>query len=312
MPEVVSSIEYRGKRILSITSRLDGPNNGYCLESMELEGVSWVVDAEGNCLTPVVKCSYQSACSGADFDTFERMHQGWLLLGDFIFLTDNGQLSLWVENSSFIKKHKYKINPPVSAIENLEENNVGLFDPKDPATNPNIHNQAQPAGILLSQSLFLSFVHDYRNFYGETVSSVRFIDTDGDLSPNGIDKRAWSIVCGNPPYTGPLDAIGGAARVFIDRYGWRWLFPHDSGAADALALLKSTNHKDDLERLLPILQAAAPWEKNLAEAHFRVAVKGIATDPTSNDRGLKLENSVGLPDIFPDLLQLIEQVFCTN
>ena len=42
------------------------------------------------------------------------------------------------------------------------------------------------------------------------------------------------------------DEIFGAARVFVDGYGWRFLIPHEEGALKALEVLKSTTINDDL------------------------------------------------------------------
>lgn len=311
MEPISRSLEYRGRRIVSRCTRLPGTEDPHLgVMQMDIEGVSWVEDAAGRRLTPDVECRYSTYVSGSDYDAGERWHKGWLLLGDFILLTDHERLSLWVSEAAGEREgHASETNPPefggAWTVTTGTHESMLVAEPLD---------RTLPAlAEALSRAIRLCAVSDFLNFYGDAVSAVRFMDSEGDLSPEGIERRAGSVMCGFSPYTGPLDAIGGAARVFIDGQGWRWLFPHDAGPAAALAILRSTGVADDLAKMHPMLSLATEHERRLAEAHFRVASRGTAPDSMHHcHRGLDVAEAMRLPVCFPEVAQTIETVFAKS
>ena len=308
MAQTTTSLEYRGRRIVSQCTRTsDTEHPHFGAMRVDIEGVSWVEDAAGRRLTPDVECRYSTYASGSDCDAGERWHKGWLLLGDFILLTDHQRLSLWVSDVAGEQEgHASETKPPeldgVWTVTTGTHESMPIAEPLD---------RTLPAlAEALSRAIRLCAVSDFINFYGDAVSAVRFMDSEGDLSPEGIERRAGSVMCGSPPFTGPLDAIGGAARVFIDGQGWRWLFPHDEGPVAAIAILRSTGVADDLAKMQSMLATATEHERRLAEAHFRVALRGIAPDSMHHcHRGLDVAEAMRLPVCFPEVAATLEQVF---
>jgi Leucine-rich repeat (LRR) protein len=308
MEPTSTSLEYRGRRIVSQCTRTsDAEHPHFGAMRVDIEGVSWVEDAAGRRITPDVECRYSTHVSGSDYDAAERWHKGWILLGDFILLTDHQRLSLWVADATGEREQCASETKPLEyggvwAVTSDTHESMPAAEPLD-STLPSL-------AAALSRAIRLCALGDFMNFYGDAVSAVRFMDSEGDLSPEGIERRAGSVMCGSPPFTGPLDAIGGAARVFVDGLGWRWLFPHDAGPAAALAVLKSTRVADDLARLQSMLAMATDHERRLAEAHFRVASRGIAPDSMYHcHRGLDVAEAMRLPVRFPEVAATLEQVF---
>lgn len=306
-----TSLEYRGRRIVSEcirTSASEHPHFGAMW--VDIAGVSWVEDMDGRRITPKVECRYSTYVSGSDYDAGERWHKGWILLGDFILLTDHKRLSLWVPDAPGEREERPPETKPqefggVWTVTTGTHASMPVAEPLD---------RTLPAlAAELSRAIPLCALDDFTNFYGDAVSAVRFMDSEGDLSPDGIERRAGSVMCGSPPYTDPLDAIGGAARVFVDGLGWRWLFPNEAGPAAALAILTSTSVADDLARLQPMLAMATEHERRLAEAHFRVASRGIAPNSMLHcRRGLDVAEAMRLPVHFPEVAATLEQVFAKS
>ncbi len=69
-----------------------------------------------------------------------------------------------------------------------------------------------------------------------------------------------------------VSACGGAARVYLDGYGWRWLFPTADGTYSWQALravLDSTGAREDWEQLRTrFLPGATAAERALVRGHF--------------------------------------------
>lgn len=68
-----------------------------------------------------------------------------------------------------------------------------------------------------------------------------------------------------------IDEVEGAARVFVQAHGWRWLLPHSDGAAAALAVLLATGDDADWAWLAPRMESASDAQKALVAQHFEGA-----------------------------------------
>jgi hypothetical protein len=110
--------------------------------------------------------------------------------------------------------------------------------------------------------------------------------------PNGIRlfpteesyKEALTVlkqekVYGNPKFRrinvntleavpGPVDEVFGAARVYVDGFGWRFLIPHPEGALKSLEVLKSTTDNEDLIWIKAQSGILNDHQKILLKQHF--------------------------------------------
>ena len=67
------------------------------------------------------------------------------------------------------------------------------------------------------------------------------------------------------------DELNGAARVYLDDYGWRWLIPNTNGAFAALDVLQKTKDTNDWDWLKQNLSKASTHQKALLLKHFENA-----------------------------------------
>jgi hypothetical protein len=66
-----------------------------------------------------------------------------------------------------------------------------------------------------------------------------------------------------------IDQIFGAARIYIDGFGWRFLIPNDEGALKALDVLKSTTDKEDREWIESNdMSTLTEYQRELLTKHF--------------------------------------------
>jgi hypothetical protein len=65
-----------------------------------------------------------------------------------------------------------------------------------------------------------------------------------------------------------VEEIFGAARVYVEDFGWRFLIPHKEGALKALEVLKSTTDIDDLNWIKAQVGNLNEYQKNLLKEHF--------------------------------------------
>jgi len=65
-----------------------------------------------------------------------------------------------------------------------------------------------------------------------------------------------------------VEEVNGAARVYVDDYGWRWLIPNKKGAFTAFEVLKNTNDKDDWNWISENLKNITKFQKELIIRHF--------------------------------------------
>jgi hypothetical protein len=67
----------------------------------------------------------------------------------------------------------------------------------------------------------------------------------------------------------PVDEIFGAARIYVDGFGWRFLIPNPEGALKALEVLKSTSGEDDLKWIKSQNGKLSAHQESLISFHFR-------------------------------------------
>ena len=66
-----------------------------------------------------------------------------------------------------------------------------------------------------------------------------------------------------------IDQIFGAARVYVDGFGWRFLIPNKEGALKALDVLKSTTDKEDREWIESNdMSTLTEYQRELFNKHF--------------------------------------------
>jgi hypothetical protein len=177
-------------------------------------------------------------------------HQGWILIGDFILIGSSDEVRLWIE------------------------------DP--PSTDDVLDFEA-----AVSTSIRLCKDDSSGNFEGNTVRGYRFIDwiNAPTISEPYFERKehGWDFM-------GPTDAIAGAARIFVEGFGWRFLFPNAMGPSSALEHLRSTSSTDDLREIARLFSNATRSERDLVIRHFQVVARGgIAPFPSAFGRGLKPE-----------------------
>lgn len=72
----------------------------------------------------------------------------------------------------------------------------------------------------------------------------------------------------------PADEIFGAARVFVDGHGWRFLIPHDGGAMKSLERLRQTDDNDDKAWIRQQTGEVTAYQRELLRRHFGDDVLG--------------------------------------
>lgn len=80
----------------------------------------------------------------------------------------------------------------------------------------------------------------------------------------------YRLVSANTLECGPVDVaeIGGAARVFVDGHGWRFLLPNSGGALAALDVLRATGNADDWAWLSSHVERLSDFQRRLLVDHF--------------------------------------------
>ncbi len=65
-----------------------------------------------------------------------------------------------------------------------------------------------------------------------------------------------------------VDEIFGAARVYVDGFGWRFLLPHKEGVLKSLEILRTTSDQDDLKWIKSQSASLPENQKKLLKEHF--------------------------------------------
>lgn len=256
----VNSSEYRDRLIVAHSiegATCDVRDFGY--------KITWrngcVQDSKGNALTPQLDCSFVLATS-LDHGT-NTYYSGWAMLGDFIFLVGQKDFSWESDNSTQIgvalwdfKKHADISGKEISFDEawqlaTLITKESSVYDGLVPREG--IHQDSYVGG-------FQEFV----------IRSVRFIDAlnaQGNSYDDPVMEmrgKTFNIIC-----DGSLDAVQDVARIYVDGFGWRWLFPGDpADPSKSLSALKQTDSINDWNRMKPLLKDLTEEERILVQRHF--------------------------------------------
>lgn len=98
--------------------------------------------------------------------------------------------------------------------------------------------------------------------YREALTVLKQEKVYGEPKFKKINDNTLEAVPNNP------DEVFGAARVYVDGYGWRFLIPNKEGALKALDVLKATTDMDDLNWIKSQNGNLTEYQKNLLKEHF--------------------------------------------
>lgn len=234
----VQSAEYRGKKIIYEMVIDDGyvQNKERPVKSSSVrQGVSELVRCDN---FPVL--TYEDDGPVGSYLSVRYLNN-ILLIGDFtFFIKENtgketytnflGQRNVWgtvVEsdnnNDDFLKHEVYLI--PESTTE-FSYDNLNVLPRLYFGKTDNL-----PNGIKLFPD---------HNSYSEALTILKQKEVYGKAKFKKINTNTLEAI------SDKIDEISGAARVFVDGYGWRFLIPHKEGALKALEVLKSTTINDDI------------------------------------------------------------------
>jgi len=301
------SSEYRGRLI--VASSIEEANcdvRDYGSQVIWRNGC--VQDAKGNILTPNLDCSFLLA--GSWDHGIKTYYSGWAMIGDFILLYRddfNDELSglrLWDSNKNAGISGKTISFEEVWQIATPISEGRQLFNSEGGASRPSIHQESWEGC-----------------FQGCAVSAVRFIDalnSQGDSYNDAVMEargKALDLVC-----KGSLDAALGAARIYMDGFGWRWLFPSVPAVpSQSLSDLMQSDCMDDWKRMKPLLTDLSGEERNLVQRHFLcLASKGNIQGDYDSLFSVVIGDQHGLIDFekngsnkvcHPDLMQEVKDAF---
>ena len=276
--KTVQTLFYRDRSI--VTRFTQQKSSGY---DEDTRGFSHVVNKDNQPITPSVPCSYYTYM-GSDYE-FNEYYAGWILVGDFVFL-----------QTSVIRGHqKYHRNLylcPTSDAVDLKECSLEEF------TSQCICLHRVPSETNTRGQYFLHYTKDG-------------IDTHDDLYEI-IKKRCSGEFTLKVE---DIEDVEGAARVYVDELGWRWLFPHPDGISASWDRLKSTTSVDDFKHMLStgMLERASDKKKELIKNHFDVCVYAdLKTSAYKFSRGLNLSSVSSTTPLFPELSDLLESTFTSD
>jgi len=193
-----------------------------------------------------------------------RYINNFMLCGDFIFfikmnsgdetytnsLARGGQFEKYgptpKNNDDFLKHEVYLIP---EGVKNMSYSNLSHFPRIYYGREPNYPNSIKLFSSEESYKEALTVLKQEKS-YGEP----RFIKT--------TENTLQSISI-------PVDEIFGAARIYVDGFGWRFLIPNPEGALKALEVLKSTSGEDDLKWIKSQNGKLSAHQESLISFHFR-------------------------------------------
>ena len=186
-----------------------------------------------------------------------------LLVGNFtFFIKENTGKETWTNslskgnqwqgygpepqsNDDFLKHEVYLI--PESA-KTIDYNNLSKF--------PRLYF-GRPYNLPKGIQLFSN-----EESYKVALTVLKQENTYGEPKYKKINDNTLEAVTSN------ADEVFGAARVYVDGVGWRFLIPHKEGALKALDVLKSTTDKDDMDWIKSQSGDLIEYQKNLLKGHF--------------------------------------------
>ena len=204
----------------------------------------------------------------------ERCLRNLVLCGDFVFFVEknsgretftNHQRTLrpgeWglqpQPNDDFLKHTVYLLNPAAMP--------AGQYDTRAPAQGGRRLYWGRKERLVRGLQVFEHSGSTYR----EAVTILKQTHTPPRAAyvrtgPGALKKVAPAEV----------DALAGAARVYVDGQGWRWLLPNAAGPFAALDVLLATDDAADWQWLQAHVDAATPYQRALLVRHF--ATTGVA------------------------------------
>jgi len=192
-----------------------------------------------------------------------RYLNNFLLAGNFtFFVKENTGKETWTNclskdrhyqgygpepetNDDFLKHEVYLITEPTKTI---EYNNLTKFPRLLFGRQKNL-----PKGI----QLFLT-----EESYREALTVLKQEKIYGEPQYKKLNNNSLEA------FPRDVDEIFGAARVYVDGFGWRFLIPNKEGALTALEVLKATSDKDDLDWIKTQSGILTDYQKNLLKEHF--------------------------------------------
>ena len=194
-----------------------------------------------------------------------RFLNNLVLCGQFVFYIKANSGKETFENALSGSSRWYReYGPPLQTTDDFLRHEVFLvpsgsfsLDHKVMAGCPRLYHGREahlPKGIALftreeSYREAMTVLHQ-KEFYG-TPSFTRVNDSTLEAVP------------------GPVAEIQGAARVYVDGFGWRFLIPSSGGSQEALEKLRATTDLDDWKWIKG--QSAAElteYQRNLLLEHF--------------------------------------------
>jgi hypothetical protein len=253
----VESVEHRGRRII-YEMALD---NGYVEDEQRPVRKATVQAGQGTIFSmgafPVI--TYEKDGPVGSYLNV-RFVNNLQLAGDFVFFLklnsgqetstkqlDNGGWGPPPQpNDDFLKHEVYLV--PDGSVE-MSYQNLSFFPRIYWGRKANL-----PRGIQLFPS---------EESYREAFSVLTQEEVYGTPQFTRIDDSTLRAV------ETEVDEVFGAARVYVDDHGWRFLIPHAEGALKSLAVLKATTDADDWEWIKSRLSAELDARlKELLATHF--------------------------------------------
>ena len=256
----VQSVEYRGKKIIYEMVIDDGyvQNKERPVKSSSVrQGVSELVRCDN---FPVL--TYEDDGPVGSYLSVRYLNN-ILLIGDFtFFIKENTGEETWTNslskgnqwqgygpepqsNDDFLKHEVYLIS---ESAQTIDYNNLSEFPRLFFGRPKNL-----PKGIQLFPT---------EESFREALTVLKQEKVHGEPKFKKINDNTLEAMPGNS------DEVFGAARVYVDGYGWRFLIPHKEGALKALDVLKATTDMDDLNWIKSQNGNLPEYQKNLLKEHF--------------------------------------------
>jgi len=258
----VMSVEHRGRKIVYRMVLDDG-----CVEQMQRTAQEATVIAAGRPLVTMAGMPVLTYEDDGPVGSYlsVRYRNNFVLAGDFIFFVMANSGEQTFENSladrrwngycpepetsdDFLKHHVYLVPETVAT---LGFDRLGAC--------PRIYfgrDALPPAGIQLFPT---------EASYGEAVTVLRQRAVYGESMFTRIDDATLQAAAIT------VEEVEGAARVYVDGHGWRFLIPHADGALRALEMLRTTRDEDDWRWIRAHADVLSDFQKQMLLRHFETA-----------------------------------------
>jgi hypothetical protein len=192
-----------------------------------------------------------------------RYMNNFSLCGNFIFFIKQNSARETYTNSLARGGANEKYGPAPQSNDNFLKHEVYLIPDgtlevnySDLSIYPRIYfgrQQFLPKGIQLFPT---------HESYGEALLVLNQQEVYGEAVYKRINDNALQVL------PGLVDEVFGAARVYVDGFGWRFLIPHAEGALKSLDILKATTDVDDQNWLKSQKGVLTDYQTALLKKHF--------------------------------------------